>query len=484
MSKKPLAALILAAGQGKRMRSLTPKVLHTCGDLPLVAHVVRAALARRANPVVVVVDPKNGARVEACVRALFPAAPLLFAVQERPRGTGDAARVGLALLGRFAGRLLILYGDVPLLAAATLAKLERVAAKAQLALLTAEVADAKGYGRIVRVGAHVTRIVEDADASADEKGIREINAGVYVCDAALLHEACRNFSSRNAQGEFYLTDIVPLAAGQGGAVGVRVADPREIRGVNTRAELAEAETTLRLRLIAHHQARGVMFRDPEDTFIGADVRIAPDVEIGVGVQLYGKVKIGRGARIFGPTVVRDAQIEAGAVIAAFSHIEGARVGREARIGPFARLRPLTSVEEGAHVGNFVELKKTRLGKGAKANHLAYLGDADIGAASNIGAGTITCNYDGGPIKHRTIIGASAFVGSNTTLVAPIAVRQGAYVAAGSTLTKDVPKDALAFGRARQENRAGYAAKLRARLDEQRRAKAAPARARQAPKEPT
>lgn len=444
------------------MRTHLPKVLHRCGDLPLVAHVVRLALARRCDPIVVVTSP-NAAQVEPALRSLFPKAPLVFAVQEKPRGTGDAARAGLAALPETAARVLVLYGDVPLLSPATVGRLEKAAARVPLALLTAELDDPAGYGRVVRESRTVTRIIEDKDASAAERAIREVNAGVYVADAALLRRVLGSLTRANAQGEYYLTDIVPAAAAAGGAVAVKTEDFAEVRGVNTRAELAAAEAILRRRLIAAHQRRGVTFRDPEGTFISAGVRLEPDVEIGVGVQLYGDVRVGRGTRIDGPTFVRDAVIAGGVEIEAFSHIDGARVARGARVGPFARLRPGTRVDEGAHVGNFVEMKKSRLGKGAKANHLAYLGDATVGEGSNVGAGTITCNYDGGPVKHPTTIGKRAFIGSNATLVAPVRIGKGAYVAAGSTITKHVPADAVAFGRARQVNREGYAKLLRERI---------------------
>jgi len=470
--KSDLAALVLAAGQGKRMKTQLPKVLHRCGGIPLVAHVVRLALARKCSPVVVVVSPATLAPVREVMTALFPDAPLRFAVQTTPRGTGDAARVGLEALGRFDGRVLILYGDVPLLRPATIARLEKAARKAPLALLTAELDDATGYGRVVRASATVARIVEHKDATADELAIREINAGVYVTRASLLRRAVKSLSAQNAQGELYLTDIVPLAARAGGAVPVQVDDFAEVRGVNTRAELAQAELTLRARLVAEHQAAGVTFRDPASVVIGVDVKLEPDVEIGAGVQLHGKVKIGRGTRVEGPTLIRDSVIAGGAEINAFCHIDGAEVSRGAKVGPFARLRPGAQLDDEAHVGNFVEVKKARVGKGAKANHLAYIGDATVGAGANIGAGTITCNYDG-VNKNPTTIGKGAFIGSNSTLVAPIVIGDGAYVAAGSTLTHEVPKDALAFGRARQSNREGYAAELRRRMHAAKAAKTRP-----------
>ncbi|MBI3180209.1 MAG: bifunctional UDP-N-acetylglucosamine diphosphorylase/glucosamine-1-phosphate N-acetyltransferase GlmU, partial [Deltaproteobacteria bacterium] len=386
------AAIILAAGQGKRMRSSMPKVLHLCGGLPLVSHVVRLALARRCDPIVVVVDPRAGKRVRELLTAQFPAAPLRFAVQERPLGTGDAVRSGLGALRSFGGRVLVLYGDVPLLRAVTLSRLERALGRLSLAMLTAEVEDATGYGRVVRNGAKVKRVVEHRDASARERAIREINAGVYVADAALWRRAVGGLGRRNAQREVYLTDVVALAAEQRGVAAV-AADRDEVRGVNTRAELQQAERLVRRRSIAHHEARGCTFLDADSVHLGPDVLLGKGVVVGVGVQLWGRVKVAAGARIDGPSFIRDSVIGTHAVVNAFSHVEGADIGAGASIGPFARVRPGTRIEEGARVGNFVETKKARLGKGAKANHLAYLGDVTVGAGSNIGAGTITCNYD-------------------------------------------------------------------------------------------
>ena len=455
------AALILAAGQGKRMRSALPKVLHPVGDEPLVVHVVKLAITRRCSPIVVVIDP-NGARVRELLVARFPKAPLVFATQHQALGTGDAARVGLAAIPKFKGRVLILCGDVPMLQPTTLAALEKAKGRTSLAVLTARVPDPTGYGRIVRTaaGTGVERIVEHRDATPAELDIHEINAGVYVVDEALLRRAVRGLSANNDQGELYLTDVVPLAAASGGARAHVVEDAREVRGVNTRVELAEAEATYRERLVRGHQLEGVTFRDPTSVLLGARAKIGGDAIIGVGVQLLGSVEIGAGARVEGPSVLENCTIAPGAVVESFSHIDGAYVGPGAHVGPYARLRPGAQLGEGARVGNFVEVKKSRLGKGVKANHLAYLGDAEIGEGTNVGAGTITCNYDG-VNKHPTRLGAGVFVGSNTTLVAPVEVGDGAYVAAGSTVTKNVPADALAFGRARQENREGYAKRLRA-----------------------
>jgi bifunctional UDP-N-acetylglucosamine pyrophosphorylase/glucosamine-1-phosphate N-acetyltransferase len=461
----PSAALILAAGQGKRMQSDLPKVLHPCADLPLVAHVIRLAKAHSCSPIVVVVSPANQAAVEAQVRAAFPEDPALrFAVQQKPAGTGDAARAGLAALGdAFSGTLCILYGDVPLLQAATLDQLAAAATAVPLAFLSARLARPAGYGRVVRdASGQPTCIVEDRDCSPAQRALCEVNAGVYLADAALLRPALAALRSDNAQGEYYLTDVVAYAAAHGGAQAVVLEDHTEIHGVNSRAELVVAERLLQGRLQAQHSAAGVSIRDPQGSFIGADVQLGRDVELGMGVQLRGRTRIGNHVRIDGPCVVQDSRVGDHTQVHSFSHLHGAVVGEHAVVGPFARLRPQAVLEDRVHVGNFVEVKKSRLKRGAKANHLTYLGDAEVGAGSNIGAGTITCNYDGSQ-KHRTVIGDNAFVGSHATLVAPLQVGDGAFVAAGSVLTQSVPPQSLAIGRAPQVNKHGYAEKLRARM---------------------
>jgi bifunctional UDP-N-acetylglucosamine pyrophosphorylase/glucosamine-1-phosphate N-acetyltransferase len=461
MNKKT-AALILAAGKGKRMHSGLPKVLHTVAELPMVAHVVKLALARACSPIVVVVDP-GGARIREVLTAMFPDAPLVFAVQKKRLGTADATRAALESIPDFNGRTLVLYGDVPLLKPGTVGRLDRALQGVSLSLLTATAENPAGYGRVLREGRWVKAIVEHRDASSAQRQIDEINVGVYLCDHALLRRAVSSVGRDNRQGEAYLTDVVAIAAGEKGAVGVRVADPEEVHGVNTRADLAQAEAAMQRRLQAFHQSRGVTIRDPAGTFLSTETRIQRDTVLGVGVQLSGKVTIGAGARIDGPTVIRNAAIGAGSQVHSFCHIEGAKVGQDVSVGPFARLRPEAKLEPGSRVGNFVEIKKARLGRGAKANHLTYLGDSEIGAGTNIGAGTITCNYDGGPVKHATLIGPGAFIGSNTTLVAPVRVGSKAYVGAGSTINMDVPADALAIGRGRQANKRGYAKRLRRRI---------------------
>ena len=437
------AAVILAAGQGKRMRSTLPKILHPVADLPMVGHVVALADAQGFSPIVVVVDPVNGKRVEETVRAAFPSATLRFAVQEKAQGTGDAMRAGLSALTDASGNVVVLAGDVPLLTAATVERLHSALAGHDFSMLTARVPDPTGYGRIVRDGGRV-RIVEHRDASEAQRAIDEVNVAVYMCDLALMRTAVAGLKNDNAQNEYYLTDVVTHASN----VATVQIDPDEMRGVNNQAELAAVDAVMRARLVKQHQANGVRFKDPASVYLTTRVTFGEDCVVGVGVQFGGTVKIGRGVVIEGPTVVRDSVIGDGTRVESFSHIENATVGGNVRIGPFARLRPGADLANDVHIGNYVEVKNSKVGTGSKANHFTYLGDADVGTGVNIGAGTITCNYDGVK-KHRTTIGNGVFVGSNSTLVAPVRLSDQSYIAAGSTITDDVPEGSLAFGRARQ-----------------------------------
>lgn len=458
-----VAAIVLAAGQGTRMRSSLPKVLHNCAGLPLIAHVVRTALKSGAHPVVVVVSPATQAPVQEALAALFADAPIVYAVQHEPQGTGDAVRSGLTAVPRGTGHVVILYGDVPLLQHDTLEALRAQGEKVPLALLTALVDDPTGYGRVVRDGADkVSQIVEHKDCSHAQRAIREINVGVYWSELALLTRAVAGLTNNNAQKELYLTDIVAAAYAAGDVAAVAVTDLDDMRGVNSRIELGQVERIMRARLVRAHQARGVTFLDPKRVYMGVDVHLAQDVIIGLDVALHGNTTVAEHTVIDGPTVVHDSRIDAHAHVHAFSHLQDAHVGPHAVVGPYARLRPGSDVGSKARVGNFVELKNTVLEEGAKVNHLSYVGDARVGTKANIGAGTITCNYDGFN-KHRTTIGAHAFVGSNSTLVAPLTVGDHAFVAAGSTITQDVPAEALAFGRARQAVREGHAKVLRDRM---------------------
>jgi bifunctional UDP-N-acetylglucosamine pyrophosphorylase / glucosamine-1-phosphate N-acetyltransferase len=445
------AALILAAGQGKRMRSALPKILHPCCDVPLIAHVVNLALTQQCSPIVVVLSPGSN-DIQDYLSKRFAQAPLRFAIQEKPLGTGDAAKAGLKALDHSTLKVLLLYGDVPLLTPQSIDALTD--AVAQVAFLTAHVNDPTGYGRVIEKQNRF-KIVEDKDCSEDERRVQQVNAGVYLCDLAVLQNAVARLENNNAQNEFYLTDIVALADT---ATPVAV-DFNEVRGVNNQEDLVTVEQIMRQRLVRKHLLNGVRFTSPDTIFVGADVVFGNDVVLGVGVQVYGKTKIADGARIEGPCIIRDSQIGQNARVYGFSHLENAIVGSDCHVGPFARLRPGAKLEEQVRVGNFVEIKNATLGLGSKANHLAYIGDAEVGEQCNIGAGTITCNYDG-KNKHRTILRNHVFVGSNSTLVAPVTLEEGSYIAAGSTISHDVPKDALAFGRARQSVREGYAAKLK------------------------
>jgi bifunctional UDP-N-acetylglucosamine pyrophosphorylase/glucosamine-1-phosphate N-acetyltransferase len=458
-------AIVLAAGQGKRMKSALPKVLHPLLGRPMLAYPVQAALDAGAERVVVVVG-HGRERVQAELAQRF-GARVTSAVQAEQRGTGDAARCGAEAVPDYAGRLLVLYGDAALITAAPLrALLARAqASQGPLALLTATLPDAAAYGRILRdAQGRVTAIREHKDCSAQERALREFNPGVYAIAAPFFRSAVARLGTGNAQGELYLTDLVALAADAGGAADVPW-DAAELEGVNDRAELAARERALRLRLCHEHALAGVTVRDPESTFIDADVELAPDVTIESHVHLRGRCRIAAGAHIDVGCVLRDVQVSAGARLLPYTVASASAIGEGAQVGPFSHLRPDSQLGPGAHVGNFVETKKTRMGRGAKANHLAYLGDGVIGEEVNVGAGTIFCNYDG-YAKHTTVLEDGAFIGSDSQLVAPVTVGKNAYVATGTTVTTDVPPDDLAIGRARQENKTGLGRRMREKLKAQ------------------
>lgn len=461
--KTSLTCIVLCAGKGTRMKSEVPKVLHHILGKPMVTYPTECAFALGANPVVAVVG-HQAERVEQTLRTYFPDG-LLCALQAEQKGTGHAVQMAMEALPQDweSESVLVLYGDTPLLQHASLASLVQLQkeTKAELALLTTQVADPTGYGRIVRdADGRVARIVEHKDASAAEREIHEINPGIYVMDAAFLRAGLAQLSSDNAQGELYLTDLVAMAASAGRVVDVAV-DAEDTLGVNDRLQLAQAAGILQKRINDSAMRQGVTLEDPKSTFIEPNVQLGQDVVIGPNVSLRGQSVIGDGAEIEQGVILYNTHVESGARIRAYSICEDAHVGPQAEVGPFARLRPEAVLLQKSKVGNFVEVKKTRLGEGAKANHLAYLGDADIGAGSNIGAGTITCNYDGHG-KHKTTLGEGVFIGSNSTLVAPVQIHAGAYVAADSCVTREVPADALAISRTKQENKEGYAARLRAR----------------------
>jgi bifunctional UDP-N-acetylglucosamine pyrophosphorylase/glucosamine-1-phosphate N-acetyltransferase len=436
MSGMSAAAILLAAGFGTRMKSRRPKALHPIAGRPMLNHLI-AACEGVFDRIVVVVGPEMPA-LEAA------SAPHATVVQAERLGTGHAALQAAPLLAGFAGDVAVLYADNPLITPETLRRLREARAEAGLALLAMRPADPARYGRVVQdAGGDVTRIVEYADATEAERGIGLCNAGVLCAPAADLFRWLRAVRPNNAAGEYYLTDLVPMAAAEGARVRAVEAPEAELRGINSRVELAAAEAEVQARLRLAAMAGGATLIQPESVVFSHDTVTGTDVTIGPNV-------------VFGPGVT----VEDGAEIRAFSHLEGCVVRAGATVGPFARLRPGTEIGPRAHVGNFVELKNTLLGPGAKANHLSYLGDSSIGGGSNIGAGTITCNYDGFS-KYRTTIGEKVFVGSHTTLIAPVTLGDGAFTAAGSTITADVPADAMGFGRVRQSNRIGAAALFRA-----------------------
>ncbi len=461
-NRHPLAAVVLAAGKGTRMKSGTAKVLHELSGRPLAWFPVRAALDAGASPVVVVVGHQAGA-VEAALRAALPRAPLRFAQQSEQRGTAHAVLAARAALRGVDGAIAILSGDTPLLSSTTLKRVvqARSRSRAPLSFATMNLAEPRGYGRVVRdEDGRPARIVEEKDASPAERVIGEVNAGLYCADAEFLWKALAKVGSDNAQGEFYLTDLVALAAKRSPAVAVEV-EPLEAVGVNDREELARAGQVLQRRRASALMKAGVTLEDPARFLCDEGVEIAADVIIEPGVRLRGATRIGPRCRIGQGSVLVDAVLGAGVTVKPYTVIDGpATVGAQAVLGPFSRVRPGSELGEGVHLGNFVETKKARLGKGSKANHLAYLGDAVIGAGVNIGCGTITCNYDGEK-KHETRIGDGAFIGSDAILVAPIEIGAGAYVAAGSTVTDPVPAGALALGRAKQVNKEGWALRLAA-----------------------
>ena len=448
---RPLHIVILAAGKGTRMRSDLSKVLHRLAGRPLIEHVLDAAGCVHPASVTVVV----GHQAEAVTRAL--GGRYGSVVQEPQLGTGHALLQTESALANAAGDVLLLSGDVPLLRGETLEALVETHRKAGAAatVLTASIADPAGYGRIVRENGRIARIVEHRDASEAERRIDEINSGVYVFDLAPLFGALRQIGSSNAQGEYYLPDLVGLYRSQGKTVEtMKLPDANEIRGVNSRAELAELSRDMRRRTCDALMAAGVTIEDPATTYIDSTVQIGPDTIIRPGVTIEGATRIGARCEIHSGSRLANATVADDVVIRDHTLVTDAVIESKAIVGPFAHIRPDSKVGPGAHVGNFVELKKTSLGAGAKANHLAYLGDATIGERVNVGAGTITCNYDG-ELKHPTVIEDGAFIGSDTQLIAPVRIGKGAYVGAGSSIVEDVPAGALAVARGKQVNKEGW-----------------------------
>ena len=453
MAQPALQIIVMAAGQGKRMHSALPKVLHPLAGRPLAGHVLAAARGLSPQALCVVVGHGGDA-----VRAALAAPDLAFVTQDPPRGTGDAVRVALAALAALPGDgvTLVANADCPLIPAATFAAIAALAGDGRLALLTARVADPTGLGRIVRDGAGGVRaIVEERDANDDERRIDEIYTGVLAAPTALLRRWVAALKDDNSQREFYLTDIVAMAVGDGVRVAPCMAAAEEdILGVNDRAQLAAIERIVQRRQAAALLIAGTWIADPARFDQRGTLACGRDVRIDVGCVFEGDVRLGDDVVVGAHCVLKDVDVGAGTAIAPFSHLDGARIGARCRIGPYARLRPKAALADDVHIGNFVEVKASDLGPGAKANHLAYIGDATVGGGVNVGAGTITANYDG-VNKHRTVIGDDARIGSNCVLVAPVTVGRGATIGAGSVISKDAPPDALTVSRARQVTVAGW-----------------------------
>ncbi len=438
-----VSIIILAAGQGKRMHSALPKVLQPLAGKPLLQHVVDTSVQIGAEDICVVYGHGGGA-----VPAAFEGQNLRWALQAERLGTGHAVQQAMADTpdGNLA---LILYGDVPLLRPETLTRLLDTCGDNDSAVLTVDMDDPFGYGRIVRDGDRVVRSVEEEDASEAEREITEINSGVIVCPAGRLNGWLGRLNDDNSQGEYYLTDVIGLAVDDGCVVhGVKADSRVEVMGINDKKQLAEAERALQARLVEDLMTAGVGFADPARVDIRGKLRCGKDVYIDVNAVFEGEVSLGDNVRIESNNLVRDSQIGAGTVVHSNCHIEGATTGRDCEIGPFARLRPGAELADNVKVGNFVEIKKSTIARGSKVNHLTYIGDTDIGKDVNVGAGTIVCNYDG-VNKHRTTIGDNAFIGSGVELVAPVDVGAGATIGAGSTISKSAPADKLTIERARQ-----------------------------------
>jgi bifunctional UDP-N-acetylglucosamine pyrophosphorylase/glucosamine-1-phosphate N-acetyltransferase len=445
----PLDVIVLAAGQGKRMRSDLPKVLHPLAGRPLLAHVLDTARALEPRRIVVV-HGHGGEQV----RAAFAALEVDWVVQAEQLGTAHAVRQALPRLGED-GDVLILYGDVPLVRPASLKRLVE-AAREGMAVMTAEMDDPTGYGRVQRGPAgDVERIVEEKDASSAERAVREVNAGFMALGARRLREWLAKIGNRNAQKEYYLTDHVGLAVGEGVPVAaVKVQDATEVAGVNSKRELAALERVLQREQAGRLMDEGVTLADPARLDVRGTLQCGRDVSIDVNCIFEGRVVLGDRVRIGPNCVLRNVSIGEECEVHAFSHLDDSQIGARCRLGPYARLRPGSALAEEVHIGNFVEVKASRLAAGAKANHLTYIGDAEVGARTNVGAGTITCNYDG-VAKHRTVIEDDCFIGSDATLVAPVRIARGSYIGAGSTITRDTPAGQLTVGRARQVSVPGW-----------------------------
>jgi bifunctional UDP-N-acetylglucosamine pyrophosphorylase/glucosamine-1-phosphate N-acetyltransferase len=446
----PLSIIILAAGQGTRMCSSLPKVLHPLGGKPLLHHVIETARRLDGEDINVVIGHGAGQ-----VREAFPGADVHWVIQAEQLGTGHAvAQVMPAIPDDHI--VLVMYGDVPLVSTATLQPLCDLAEQGFVGLLTAELEDPTGYGRILHhLDGSISGIVEEKDASKSQRAIPEINTGFLAAGAARLRGWVDAIDNNNASGEFYLTDVIARAVSDGfGVRGISATDVEQVLGINDRTQLAAQERCFRARQAAACLQAGVTLIDPARFDLRGQLQAGQDVVIDVNVVLEGDITLGDRVQIGPNVVMRNARVGDGVEILANCVIEDAVIGSNSRIGPFARIRPETVLAENAHIGNFVEIKKSDVGTGSKINHLSYIGDTSVGSRVNIGAGTITCNYDGAN-KHRTVIGDNVFIGSDTQLIAPVEIKDGATIGAGSTITQDAPAGELTLSRAPQETRTGW-----------------------------
>lgn len=460
-----VAGIVLCAGQGTRMKSERAKMLHDVAGVPMCCWPI-GRIANIADSEVIAVIGYQGEEVKSAVLERF-GNRVKFAWQKDAIGTGDAVKAGLWQVSEDVSTVIVIGSDTPLLRENTIEGLLKAQenSDAKVALFSSVYENPTGYGRIIRdPEGSVIAIVEETDASEEQKRIKEVNTGIYAFDAQFLREEIQELNSSNSQNEFYLTDVIRSARRKYGAQAVATCDieNEEVAGINDRVQLSEAEAIMRKRLNHHWMKEGVTMIDPATTYIDAEVELSADVTLYPNVMLKGRTRVMENATIESGCVVTNSVIGEGSHLFSHSVLENASLGARTKVGPFARLRPGSVLDEETKVGNFVEMKKTHLKKGAKANHFAYLGDSEIGENCNIGAGTITCNYDGFK-KHKTIIGDGSFVGSNSTLVAPVEIGELAYIGAGSTVTKDVPSGALAVSRSRQENKLEYAERIRKRL---------------------